>query len=60
MSDRSLEGSSLNQAEHPAGSAFFLGKDLFGRYGGSPALAINRKAELIKVWVEKRPQASTC
>jgi plasmid stability protein len=46
----------LNQTEPPAPSAFVLGKDLFGRYGGASALASDRKAELIKVWAEKRPQ----
>jgi hypothetical protein len=48
----------LAQTEPPVPSAFVLGEDLFGRYGGAPTLASERKAELVKVWAEKRPDAS--
>jgi Ribbon-helix-helix protein, copG family len=45
----------LAQPETAAPSAFVLGEDLFGRYGGVPSLASERKKELEKVWNEKRP-----
>jgi hypothetical protein len=47
----------LAQTEPPAPSAFVLGEDLFGRYGGAPTLSGERKTELAKVWAEKRPAA---
>lgn len=39
----------------PAPPAYELGKDLFGLYGGPVNLALDRKAELAKIWDEKRP-----
>ena len=45
----------LAQTELPAPSAYELGKDLFGVYGGPVNLARDRKAELAKIWDEKRP-----
>jgi plasmid stability protein len=45
----------LAQTELPAPSAYELGKDLFGLNGGPVNLARDRKAELAKIWDEKRP-----
>ena len=45
----------LAQTALPAPSAYELGKDLFGVYGGHVNLASDRKAELAKIWDEKRP-----
>ena len=45
----------LAQIELTAPSAYELGKDLFGLYGGPVNLANDRKAELAQIWDEKRP-----
>lgn len=45
----------LVQTALPAPSAYALGKDLFGLHGGRANLASARKAELTKIWDEKRP-----
>ena len=44
----------LAQTAAPAPSAYELGKDLFGLHGGPENLATERKAELVKIWDEKR------
>ena len=45
----------LAQTVAPVPSAYELGKDLFGLHGGPVNLASGRKAELAKIWDEKRP-----
>lgn len=43
----------------PAGTAFALGCDLFGRHAGPADLAARRKAAAAEVWAKKRPARRT-
>ena len=44
----------LDNAPAQAPSAYALGSDLFGRYGGPADLAASRKSALADVWSRKR------
>ena len=44
----------LAQTEPPAPSAYALGEDLFGQHTGPKDLAASRKADLQKIWAQKR------
>jgi plasmid stability protein len=45
----------LAQAAVPAPSAYALGSDLFGLHAGPENLASDGKAEVARIWDEKRP-----
>ncbi len=45
----------LSQTAVPLPSAYALGSDLFGVHAGPEDLASKRKAEVARVWDEKRP-----
>ncbi len=47
----------LTKTEPPPPSAFALGQDLFGRHAGPTDLSQQRKAELGRIWDQKRPAA---
>ena len=45
----------LAQTAVPAPSAYALGSDLFGLHAGPENLASDSKAEVARIWDEKRP-----